>query len=364
MKFKKAAVAAAMIATSGGVAWASCGGTEALVYAGTQILVSVVTAKITAMTAAVTALDNTQTEALVSSLRVATKQIQASGEKLSITGLKSEEAEAAVRKEIADKELVDKVVVDFTSQGFDPCKLSESTKRVSILESQAKNAVPMLIKKEVEAGGGKYASHDAVISAREERHQSLFCSEAEVAAGACKQLGKIPGGDSNAALLFSTDASSDTRAAKNAVINNIIGVPDNPVPKDVANTPEAVSYLLEKKKKDSFLAFATYSLKTIQSENETFKGAMDERVGQYFGTSRATEWAKSQQSQAPRGLMVDVVKIQGMNLKLAERRLNQRLRMEANLAALLELENQAQAAAQTQRVQTISDTNTARMKVN
>lgn len=349
MRMKKAAVGVAILVATGTAAWASCGGTEGLVSASAASLAASASASLASAAAKLIALDEVQTEAIVSSIRVLAKQVEGSGEKLASATVGAEQSAAAVAKDLAEKEMIDKIVLDYTSQGYDPCGQSAATKKLAMTEAQVSASIPELVRSEVEGGGGKFASPSEALRAREERHQSLFCTQAEVDSGACSRLGKIPGGDTNAALLFGTDTSTEARAAKNALINQIIGLPDAPVRPEAANTPEASAYLLEKKKKDAFLAFPAYSLKTIQAENENFKAVMDDRVGQYFGTAKAADWAKSQTSQAQRGLLVDLVKIQGLNLKLAERRLRQNMRIEANLAAMLELENQVRNGAQTEQ---------------
>jgi hypothetical protein len=343
-RLKKTAVALALLGVSATVAWASCGETADLVNADAGIRAKDATASLAAAATQLISIDNTETSVILSALKILSKQIDSSTEKTAATTVSAELSMAAVAKEIADKEMIDKIVLDYTSQGFDPCAQSAATRRMANAEVEAAASVPGRIGREVEAGGGRLASAADALRTREERHQALFCTQAEVDSGACSSVGKIPGGDTNAALLFNSDTSKDMVAAKNAVINNIVGLPDSPVSREAANTPEAMTYLMEKKRKDAFLAWPIYSLKTIQTENETFRPAMDARVGQYFGTQQAMEWAKSQASQAPRGLLVDLVKIQGLSLKLAERRLKQNMRLEANLAAMLELENQQQHA--------------------
>lgn len=337
---RKTLLAVSMLAVTGTAAWASCGGTEALVVNAATSLSASVAAKLASAASDLVSRDKDQTDALLSAIKVVTKQVSVSADKVAATTLGSEQAMTSVAKEIADKELIDKAVVDYMSQGFDPCGLSASTQNMAKTEAQVTASVPVRIRSEIDAVGGKFGSVADAVRAREERHRALFCTQAEVDSGACSSVGKLPGGDMNAALLFGTDTSREAVAAKNALINQVIGLPDAAPSKEAANTPEGAAYLLEKKKKDAFLAWPAYSLKSIQAENEGLKAVMDDRVGQYFGTPRADDWAKSQASQAPRGLLVDMVKIQGLNLKIAERRLKQNMRIEANLAAMLELDNQ------------------------
>lgn len=338
--FKRVSCAFVALSASAGVAWASCGGTEALVLTSAARLATSAVSSLTSATTRIVNADINQTNSILAALKVVTKQISASSEKNSANIVKVSEASAAVMSDIATKELVDKVVIDFLSQGFDPCGTSTVTKKMRQAEITAQNSIPVRMAAEIDNLGGKYASPTDTLRAREAQHQRMFCTQEEVTAGACSSVGKVPGGDSNAALLFSKDTSADVVAAKNAVINTIIGLPDAPLAKSVVDTPEGQAYLLEKKKKDAFMGWAAYSLKSIQVQNEVYKDAMDERVGQYFGTPRAVEWAKDQAGQATRGVLVDLLKIQGLQLKVRERRIQDNLRIEANVSALLELENQ------------------------
>lgn len=348
LRTQKTLGAAAILAATATAAWASCGGTEGMVSGSAGSLAASATASLASAATALIAADEVQTEVIVSALRVLAKQIETSAEKVAAATVASEQSAAAVAKDLAEKEMIDKIVFDYTSQGFDPCAQSEATRRLAMTEAQVNSSIPGLVRSEIEAGTGKFGSPQESLRQREERHRALFCTQAEVDAGACSSLGKIPGGDTNAALLFSTDVSADARAARNALINQVIGLPDAPLRPEMANSPEGAAYLMEKKRKDAFLAFPAYSLKTIQAETENVKGVMNERVGQYFGTARAEAWARSQTSQSQRGLLVDLVKIQGINLKIAERRLRQNMRVEANLAGLLEMENQQRNGAQTE----------------
>lgn len=360
---KKMGAAFVVLATSASIAWASCGGTEALVTGAAGSLAASAIASLTAASSTLVATDKAQTEMLLASLKVITKQVETSSSRSGSVSVDVAKSEAAFAKALSEKEIVDKVVVDFTSQGFDPCGQSKATKALSAAEVAARNVVPSRVVGEIDAAGGKFGSVADVLAKREQRHQEMFCTQDEVSSGACSSLGALPGGDSNASLLFDSSTDPLKVEARNAVINNIIGTPAGRVPAAVINTPEAQSYLLEKKQKDSFLAFPAYSLKSIQTDNEQYKAVMDARMGQYFGTDRAAQWAKDQAGQAQRGVLVDLVKIQGLQLKMRERRLRQGLRTEANIAALLALENQQINSGVTQRAAQQASSQAAELKV-
>ena len=340
-KFNKLLSASAMLCVSAGIAWASCGETAGLVKFSLAETVANLATSFAESAKKLISFDQFRTEQMLSSIRLATAQVSVSNEKVAGTIIKSHEAAASVAKEIADKELLDKVVLDYTSQGFDPCVQSSLTQRLAQAESDVRALVSRRISEDVDLSPGKMAAKSAILQLRENRHQEMFCTQTEVDAGICAKLGKVPGGDVNAALLFSDSKTEEAVAAKNATINNIVGLPAAPIPKEVANTPEGQSYLLATKERDAYLAWSVYSLKNIQTENEQYKKVMDERVGQYFGGDRAMDWAKSLSSQAKRGVLIDLVKIQGLDLKATERRIRQNMRIEANLAALLALQTRS-----------------------
>jgi hypothetical protein len=357
------AVAGALLFAGAGAAWASCGGTEALVSSAAAELASTISAKLAAATDSITTLDQQQTQEVVSSIKVLTEQVNQSAQNNDATNLQAEQASAAFQTDLATKEVVDKIVNDFQSQGYNPCAQATATKAMAAAEVAARGSVPQRVASEVQAGGGRYGVLASVIAQREAQHQAHFCTQAEVNAGLCSSVGAIPGGDSNASLIFSTATDANSVAAKNAVINNIIGVPDQALPPNTANTPQGQAYLLAKKQKDAFLAFPAYSLKSIQADAEGFDSFMAERVGQYFGTAAATQWAQDQASEGERGVVVDAVKIEGLILKVRERELRQDLRAEANQAAELALANMAINGPKTQAANTAAIAANSRAQV-
>lgn len=362
-RLRQLAVAALLLLTGAGVAWASCGGTEALVNKAAATLAGSIVGSISAATGTITAADNAQTQELLGTIKVLTEQVNTSAQNSDSTNMQAEQAAAAFQTDLATKEVVDKIVQDFQSQGYNPCAQATATKAMAAAEASATAAVPERVATEIQGGGGKYADLGTVLKHREQQHEALFCTQAEVNAGLCSSLGAVPGGDSNASLLFSSDASPNMVAAKNATINNIIGLPDQPLPAGAAKTADGQAYILAKKQKDAFLAFPAYSLKAIQTDSEDFDSFMSERVGQYFGTPAATQWAQDQASESERGVVVDMVKIEGLLLKLHERTLKESLRAEADQAADLALDNDTINGRKTQAAESAAIAANARAKV-
>ncbi|WP_432263041.1 hypothetical protein [Cupriavidus sp. TMH.W2] len=360
---KKTVVTFTALASSASVAWASCGGTEAFVTTAAGTAAAGLVAEIGAIGAQLVATDNVQTQYMLSALKVMTQQVNSSAEKSTRVNVQSEEAMASVVKDLSDKRLVDKIMLDYSSQGFDPCGQLTGMVAMARAEKAAQIAAANRTRTEVEAGGGRYAPQGEILRQREVQHRELFCTQSDVDAGVCSSVGKIPGGDTNAALLFNTDTSPEMVKARNATINNILGLPDNPLPREAVNTPEGNAYVLEKKRKDALLGLSANSLKSLQADTETMGAPMRERIGQYFGTPRAMEWAQDQASQAERGVLIDLLKISGLSLKLTEQSLRNNLRTEANLAALLQIENQSGQGQITGRAEQIALQQEAARKV-
>lgn len=363
-KLKKMAVACVVLMGSAGVAWASCGFTEVMVSAAVVALTTTVTGEISAGAAEIVAQSQNQTNQIVSAISVLTKQKSISADKASQAMIQTGAAQAVFTTDLAQNELVSKLVLDYTSQGFDPCGQSVATKALAKSDSTVRSSIPGRVQTEVEGIGGKYGSKVDVLISRETQHNKLFCTQSEKEAGICSSVGRLPGGDTNAALLFSTDTSSDAVSARSSLINSIVGLPDEALPVSAQNSVEGQAYFLEKKKKDAFMGWAANSLKTIQAESEGLKAKWDDRIGQYFGTPRATLWASAQASQSSRGILVDLVKIEGLTLKSRERAIREKLRLEANFAALVELENQSVNGQDTQRAALQVATESALRKVS
>jgi hypothetical protein len=129
--------------------------------------------------------------------------------------------------------------------------------------------------------------------------------------------------------------------AKIATINNLIGVPDAPIPSAMAGTPQADAYVQSKKQKDALMGVAAFSLSSIAANNETYNPAMDARIAQYYGPGAAS-WAQAVTGQTARGIEADLVRMEAISLAQSVARLKSSLRMEANAGALLETVNQAQ----------------------
>ena len=111
-KFNKLLSASAMLCVSAGIAWASCGETAGLVKFSLAETVANLATSFAESAKKLISFDQFRTEQMLSSIRLATAQVSVSNEKVAGTIIKSHEAAASVAKEIADKELLDKVLAE------------------------------------------------------------------------------------------------------------------------------------------------------------------------------------------------------------------------------------------------------------
>jgi hypothetical protein len=128
----------------------------------------------------------------------------------------------------------------------------------------------------------------------------------------------------------------------------VLGTPDQAIPAAVGKSPLGQDYLLQKNNKDALLSIPAYSLSMIEAANtqsadlgnKSPNDVLTLRVNQYFGGKEAQDWASVLTAQSERGLMVEAVKMGGLEAWIHHKQLQQNQRLELNLAAL------AMAAAQ------------------
>ncbi|MEX3628775.1 MAG: hypothetical protein VB138_04050 [Burkholderia sp.] len=96
LRLRQVALAGGLLLAGAGVAWASCGGTEALVDSAASSLAGTIVAQITAATGTITAADEAQTEELLGAIKVLTAQVNTSAQNSDNVNLQAEQAAAAL----------------------------------------------------------------------------------------------------------------------------------------------------------------------------------------------------------------------------------------------------------------------------
>lgn len=235
-------------------------------------------------------------------------------------------------------------------QGYRPCHVFATRQAISNRETDVAAARRDRVGSEVMAGPGKYA--DKIRSRRELiQANQQFCTEDHVASGLCEQVGEHPGASINAATLFEVSQEGDAlHQAKVTFVNNLVGLPDAPIPENSGSSPAAQAYALAKARKDALISPAIASLKEIQLDHTGIEGGEtgDDRplssyfrdeVKRYAGNSEEYEaWSKVMAAQNERGAMVEFLKIKALSLAIMEKQYRQYERMEAQLAALVAMQ--------------------------
>ena len=284
-------------------------------------------------------------EQLISAVAVATKQEAVAANQVVDATRNSAQTLTNAVKAQRTNDLTIKAYLDFgpiTGQGYDACGTVERNRTLDAAFDDAPGYARATLGELDVAPGKLVDSRVKAMADRLNEHRSKFCTPTEAEAGLCKE-GSVPGGDSNAGLLFTgVDKGSDEARARRAFIQNIVGSPDEKIVSDAGKSPAGQAYLFEKNNKDAMTSIPAYSLAMIDAANtrtEEYGGKsanemLKLRVNQYFGGKGAQSWSSSMATQTTRGLLVEATKMAGLEVWLRHRQYEQGQRLEANIAAL------------------------------
>lgn len=279
------------------------------------------------------------------------KQEAVSAAQIADADLKARKLKAAAQDTMDQANKRINVMMDYgssTGQGYAACKVLAENTQAARMIGEATLKTTELVQQVDNAPGSLARTPDQIQKQRKELHDANFCTDSEVAAGTCKAVGQLPGGDTNASLMFeSAPAKSLVGTAKTSIRQNILGTPDVAIPVAAAKTATGQAYLYNTNRKTALAAFPAYSLAHLQAMTEVREDLTDAQgksvspqemlfntVARYYGTDEATEWQKSMMQQRPRGLLVELAKIEGLAVYMDYQRHLTNQRMGGNLAAL------------------------------
>lgn len=283
-------------------------------------------------------------EILISAVAVATKQEAVSGSTVADSIQQSSAQFLNAQTAQNTNNQITEAWINYsgaTGQGFDPCGTLAKNQSLDKAFGNAQSQVQKMINQQDNAPGRLVNRVDA-LTKRYTTHKNKFCTDSEAKAGVCSKS-NLPGGDSNGALLFTAaDPDSLESQGRTAFIQNVIGEPDQVIAQSAGQTSAGQAYGVAKIRKDALLSIPAYSLQTINVANTrstNFQGKspnemLQARVNQYFGGSEAEDWSQSLTHQSPRGLLVEGVKMDGMDAWIQFKTYQQNQRLIANLAAL------------------------------
>lgn len=339
-----------------------------------QMVQPVITAATAQIQSAIAAMDAslsgvllTQSQRLSSAVAVLTKQKAISANQMAQASVNANQMLAEGMKTISQTERVKKARFDFGGefgQGYNPCLIMAQRNLIASRNADISSELNKRVRSEIDSGPGKYASLVEARNSFVERHKK-YCTPDEVSSGMCNTEGDLPGADTSLATLFNPVMEGSAEYdAKNAYINNLAGMPDQPIPSSSAKSVSAQSYMLNKNRRDAMISPALAALKNIQLDTSGIEGAetgkelpmsqlMENEVKRYSGNSDAyTAWSRALVSQNERGVMIEILKVKALDLAQKARLYKQYETMESLLAGMTAMQAQnlsQEAAVGTQR---------------
>lgn len=359
----KIGVAASLIVTSA-TAWAVCPPQFQEMWVQPEFVsaTAAMKAAIAAMDSTLSAQLETNNQRVMSAISVLTKQKALAASQIADGNRVSAQTVATGLNVLAQTERVKQARFDYSGefgQGFNPCVVTANRSIMANRDAAMPGEVRTRVASEVLAAPGHYSDPLLAQAALLDAHKS-FCTKDQVDSGLCKQVGSIPGADLTVRTLFTPSMEGEELyKAKLTFVNNVVGLPDGPVPASSANSPAAQAYAAAKARKDALISPAIASLKEIQLDSsgiDTAHGGKDipmslqfqREVKRYSGNSpEYDQWSKVMVAQNERGAMIELLKIKALDLAIREKQYRQYEKMEAQLAALVAIEAGSGTASNT-----------------
>lgn len=283
-----------------------------------------------------------------------------------------------------------------TGVGYDVCKVSIERGSVTETTKDTEAAIADMVSSEITARAGRYANRSESMASRLALHNKYYCTDGQAKSGMCQAKGDRGGKSLAAATLFQpADYLSSEYNDKSAFINNMVGLPDDPIPRSQATTQAGQSYADLKRRKDAIKSVAMVSLKAIQADwssvpktdthveptasaaaalsasvktekeqlakdapntdvknaktaenlnpppattaelkNQSLMEQVKHDVNRYLGGGKEYEdWSKTLVGQEEKGILTEVLKVKALRLYMQVQQYKQLQRMEAMLAA-------------------------------
>lgn len=307
-------------------------------------------AQMAAMDLAVAGAFLTEKEQVNSGMRVLVKQMSVSSNLLAENAVQNAQNEAAVEQARLQKDRIIETNERLgpAGQGHKVCTVLMERMDVAKVSTSNSKEVPSLVSSTVYAAPGAYGNPHEVQTKMNAEHSDKYCTPEQAASGYCAKASDEAGWDLMTSTLFTpTTTGSSVYDAQNALINNMVGLPDAPIPESLKGSPTASNYLTLKQKKDAIVSPAINSLKTIQTEfagMETSDSgsqvspikAIDEQVKRYLGSGEEYQsWNQTLTSASEEGVMKEILQVQALDLHLLMRQYKQGEREEMLVAGIV-----------------------------
>lgn len=287
---------------------------------------------------------------IIDAIKVLTKQSSVSANLLGENAVQNAQTEASILQADKQKDRFLKSMDTYGSagQGYKVCTVLAEREQIEETVKGNKDSIPSTTTNTVYATAGSYGSPHDTQQAMNLNHSSKYCTSEQASSGYCDKTTDEAGWDIMMSTLFTpTTEGSTVYDAQNALINNMVGLPDIESPKAAQGTPSASQYLSAKQNKDAIISPAIYSLKSIQAE---FNGmsttdaqgkiipilAINDQVKRYLGGGKEyNDWNKVLIGASEHGLMKEILQIQALQLYLKARQYHQGEREEMLLAGIV-----------------------------
>lgn len=212
---------------------------------------------------------NTQAKLISEAITIWTAQKGVNAQQQSTAIKNNTQVETQALQEITRNARMKKALRDYGNQsmGYKPCETSKDRAVLVINTKTTQESVPQMIKREVTAAPGVYSPKIQAMATRLALHDKMYCTSSQAMSGLCSKESPRAGKSLMAETLFTpSGVNTQEYQDKSAFINNMVGLPDDPIPKSAAVTVEGQSYADLKRRKDAIKSTAINSLKSIQAQ--------------------------------------------------------------------------------------------------
>lgn len=165
-------------------------------------------------------------------------------------------------------ENINKVKDEFkpSATGHNNCAVIKTRREIE-KKSRNSHSATVSAMQQVTARAGHYASQPKALAVRLALHDMKYCTESQAEHGLCPTPAPRAGNSLTASTLFKPANQGDENDMdKDALINNMVGLPDNPISETQVKTNAGVAYQDAKRQKDAFVSPAIYTLKYLQTQ--------------------------------------------------------------------------------------------------
>jgi hypothetical protein len=295
---------------------------------------------------------------ITSAVAVLTKQKAVGAQKIMQAQTKSAEVMARAYASIKQNERVKEARLSYGAefgQGYDVCRVTAVRELMDQKWQKSDENTAASIKNELEAPLGKYDVSRDVVKQRLLTQLQTYCTPDQEKLGVCKQTAQSNTNLQVTSLFRNTAPKTPEHQAKIDFINQLVGLPDDPIDLGKTNdsSVKAANYKLAKLQKDALVSPAIYSLKYIQNLY-TKQGSTSPIEVLQYETKRymaagkdGQNWYKSMTTQQQRGILLELLKLKALDLNIQYKQYQQQGRTELILANLLASEAQKLKATPT-----------------